>query len=64
MWEDDQNRLGGRWLINLNKNARSQELDRIWLELVSSTFFIHIGCHSLLRIQDEAFCWNFLFTRP
>lgn len=35
MWEDEKNRLGGRWLINLNKNARTSELDKIWLEMVS-----------------------------
>ena len=38
MWEDDKNRLGGRWLINLNKNARNTDLDRIWLEIVSILF--------------------------
>jgi len=32
MWEDDRNRNGGRWLVNINKNHRQQELDRLWLE--------------------------------
>jgi len=32
MWEDDRNRMGGRWLVNLSKNQRSTDLDRIWLE--------------------------------
>lgn len=32
MWEDERNRLGGRWLVNLNKAQRSSELDRLWLE--------------------------------
>jgi len=32
MWEDERNRLGGRWLVNINKNQRQVELDRLWLE--------------------------------
>jgi len=32
MWEDEKNRLGGRWLVNINKNQRQTELDRLWLE--------------------------------
>ena len=40
MWEDEKNRLGGRWLINLNKSARTSELDKMWLEIVS--FQLHI----------------------
>ena len=35
MWEDEKNRLGGRWLINLSKSARNNELDKMWLEIVS-----------------------------
>ncbi|XP_065072245.1 eukaryotic translation initiation factor 4E-1A-like [Rhopilema esculentum] len=34
MWEDERNRLGGRWLINVNKGNRNAELDRLWLELL------------------------------
>jgi len=34
MWEDEKNRLGGRWLINLSKNARSSDLDKMWLEIL------------------------------
>ena len=36
MWEDERNRLGGRWLINTVKGSRQQELDRLWLETVSN----------------------------
>lgn len=36
MWEDDRNKDGGRWLVNSNKSQR-QELDRIWLETVSTS---------------------------
>ncbi|XP_076075237.1 eukaryotic translation initiation factor 4E-like isoform X1 [Mytilus galloprovincialis] len=32
MWEDDVNKDGGRWLINLEKNKRSTDLDNFWLE--------------------------------
>ena len=35
MWEDPQNKNGGRWLVNLNKNQRMTELDNFWLETVS-----------------------------
>lgn len=34
MWEDDQNKCGGRWLINLDKKQRVVELDNFWLELL------------------------------
>lgn len=33
MWEDDINKHGGRWLINLNK-FRNSELDRLWLDVI------------------------------
>ncbi|XP_064605301.1 eukaryotic translation initiation factor 4E-like [Liolophura sinensis] len=32
MWEDTQNKEGGRWLINLNKQQRHTDLDNFWLE--------------------------------
>lgn len=38
MWEDDRNRMGGRWLVNLSKNQRSTDLDRIWLETVINKY--------------------------
>jgi len=34
MWEDERNRRGGRWVINLNKSQRAQSLDKIWLEVM------------------------------
>merc|ERR1712113_916608 len=34
MWEDDRNRRGGRWVINLNKSQRATSLDKIWLEVM------------------------------
>jgi len=35
MWEDEHNKAGGRWLVNLDKRKRGAELDRFWLETVS-----------------------------
>lgn len=34
MWEDDRNKLGGRWLMTLNKVQRHNDLDRYWMETV------------------------------
>jgi len=34
MWEDDQNRQGGRWLHALSRNQRLNDLDNYWLELL------------------------------
>ncbi|XP_015123848.1 eukaryotic translation initiation factor 4E-1A isoform X3 [Diachasma alloeum] len=34
MWEDDANKQGGRWLMQLDKKQRSCDLDRLWLEIL------------------------------
>lgn len=34
MWEDDYNKQGGRWLINLDKKQRMTCLDNFWLEVM------------------------------
>ncbi|XP_050676104.1 eukaryotic translation initiation factor 4E1-like [Leptidea sinapis] len=34
MWEDDANKMGGRWLINLERKQRNSDLDRFWLDVV------------------------------
>lgn len=34
MWEDSQNKRGGRWLVNLDRRKRGAELDSFWLETV------------------------------
>ncbi|XP_076455324.1 eukaryotic translation initiation factor 4E-like [Babylonia areolata] len=34
MWEDPQNKEGGRWLINLERNDRHTYLDNVWLEML------------------------------
>lgn len=36
MWEDEANKRGGRWLINIDRKQRSSDLDRYWLDVVSS----------------------------
>lgn len=38
MWEDDRNKLGGRWLMTLNKQQRHNDLDRYWMETVRRLF--------------------------
>lgn len=35
MWEDEANKRGGRWVIGLNKQQRRNELDALWLDIVS-----------------------------
>uniref|UniRef100_A0A8C3CSB8 Eukaryotic translation initiation factor 4E family member 1B n=1 Tax=Cairina moschata TaxID=8855 RepID=A0A8C3CSB8_CAIMO len=62
MWEDSQNKRGGRWLITLAKQQRHTELDRFWLETVSAApcppvgsgggFWCHPRCGSEPR-QDH-----------
>ena len=39
MWEDERNKKGGRWLINLDKKQRASCLDNFWLEVVSFLYF-------------------------
>ena len=39
MWEDEQNKKGGRWLVNMNKNQRHHDLDNVWQEIVSTWSF-------------------------
>lgn len=34
MWEDEQNKNGGRWVISLQKFYRHNELDKLWLEVI------------------------------
>ena len=34
MWEDDANKNGGRWLINLERKQRQSDLDHFWLEIL------------------------------
>lgn len=47
MWEDDQNKKGGRWLINLDKKKRHLELDAFWLETVCITMLHFLAKYSI-----------------
>jgi translation initiation factor 4E len=47
MWEDPYNLTGGRWSLNLNKNQRTTDLDRYWLNTVGLFVF---DCRSLIRL--------------
>ncbi|KAF6025738.1 EIF4E [Bugula neritina] len=49
-WEDERNKKGGRWMINLNKSQRNDELDRFWLEIVCMVY-----CCVLLEKPLETF---------
>ena len=54
MWEDESNRRGGRWLINLDKKQRVACLDYFWLEIMlclignkSKKLLKTCGCYKL-----------------
>ncbi|XP_050394380.1 eukaryotic translation initiation factor 4E [Patella vulgata] len=59
MWEDAQNKRGGRWMINLNKQQRHSDLDRFWLEmllcLVGEAFddFSDDICGAVVNIRNK-----------
>ncbi|XP_060728317.1 eukaryotic translation initiation factor 4E family member 1c isoform X1 [Tachysurus vachellii] len=59
MWEDDRNKLGGRWLMTLSKQQRHNDLDRYWMETVSLPFFseakalyLHYLCSVLMLLYQ------------
>ena len=69
MWEDDRNRRGGRWLVNLNKQQRNSDLDNFWLETVSTNYHINLFVTVLLiklvtvlhrKIRSTITSWRFL----
>ncbi|XP_026713943.1 eukaryotic translation initiation factor 4E type 1B isoform X2 [Athene cunicularia] len=51
MWEDSQNKRGGRWLITLAKQQRHTELDRFWLETLE---LFSPAPFPSIPMQDEA----------
>lgn len=53
MWEDNQNKRGGRWLITLAKQQRHTELDRFWLETVSAAL-LGLACSVLAVVFPPA----------
>ncbi|XP_034041238.1 eukaryotic translation initiation factor 4E family member 1c isoform X1 [Thalassophryne amazonica] len=50
MWEDDRNKLGGRWLMTLTKQQRHNDLDRYWMETVSLQ--LHYRCLNATPLLD------------
>lgn len=58
MWEDAQNKKGGRWLINLNKQQRHSDLDNFWLE----TLLCLIG--EAFDEQSDDICGAVVNIRP
>ena len=55
MWEDSQNKRGGRWLITLAKQQRHTELDRFWLETVS-VVLLGLPCWVLAAVLPLSRC--------
>jgi|ERR1711872_80459 len=59
MWEDSHNRSGGRWLINLNKQQRSTELDNFWREvlmlMIGESFETHSDevCGAVVSVRGK-----------
>lgn len=67
MWEDPQNVRGGRWLINTNRQQRTVDLDRFWMEtllcLVGEAFDPHSDeiCGAVVNIRakgDKLAVWT------
>jgi translation initiation factor 4E len=59
MWEDESNKRGGRWLINLDKRQRHTDLDNFWLEtllcLIGESFeeFSDSICGATVNIRNK-----------
>ncbi|XP_048764596.1 eukaryotic translation initiation factor 4E-like isoform X1 [Ostrea edulis] len=73
MWEDERNKDGGRWLINLNKNQRQTDLDNFWLEtllcLIGESFeeYSEDICGAVVNIRnkgDKLSLWTKEASRP
>lgn len=54
MWEDEANKRGGRWLINIERKQRSSDLDRFWLDVVGSK----TGSSFNLYLYEGFWCTN------
>ena len=57
MWEDERNRKGGRWLINLDKKQRGSCLDNFWLEVVCSDYDKTYDVIKMFRPADALSDW-------
>ena len=49
MWEDPMNKGGGRWVLNLDKRQRLNELNVMWLETVISSLSFLISSSKLIE---------------
>jgi len=58
MWEDPNNVKGGRWLINLNRQQRTHDLDRFWME----TLLCLIG--EAFDTNSDEICGTVVNIRP
>ncbi|KAI8429265.1 hypothetical protein MSG28_007771 [Choristoneura fumiferana] len=47
MWEDDANKMGGRWLISLEKKQRNSDLDRFWLDVPDLATYVDHEAHQV-----------------
>ncbi|XP_071426283.1 eukaryotic translation initiation factor 4E type 1B isoform X1 [Pithys albifrons albifrons] len=67
MWEDSQNKRGGRWLITLAKQQRHTELDHFWLETVSAALLrlawrFWLWCYPCPRAEPQQDCPGLPFS--
>lgn len=59
MWEDKANVQGGRWLVQVEKNRRTEVLDQYWLELLMAMIgeqFEDLGeeiCGAVVNIRNK-----------
>lgn len=61
MWEDEQNKKGGRWLVNVNKNQRHHDLDNVWQEIVSTCSFncdpVRVSACLTVKMYEHGSAW-------
>lgn len=61
MWEDEANKRGGRWLINIDRKQRSSDLDRFWLDVVR--WYCEIVYHLLFLSKHQLYIYNNIIVR-
>ena len=67
MWEDAQNRDGGKWVLNLDKKNRPQSLDVYWLncllalvgdQFVDQSAYVNGGWVNVRMKGDKIALWT------
>lgn len=67
MWEDQANKKGGKWMVQLPRQQRNNELDKIWLEtllcLIGEGFgadsdYVNGGVVQVRNKGDKAAIWT------